>query len=431
MEVEHEAFEFVESSRGIAHYRHRANGLPVLVLVDRTSPVVAFMVTYNVGSRNEAPGTTGATHLLEHLMFKGTERFNKRDGTDIFEILQEVGAQVNASTWLDRTNYYEVLPAEHLPLAVEIEADRMRNALITDEDLARERVVVLNELDMGQNSPLRNLHHQVWSTAFQAHPYGHPTIGWRSDVENVTAAGLRSYYDTFYWPGNATASVIGDVEIGLALEQIDLQFGRIPESGDEPLHDVTTVEPVQRGERHVTLKQSGQLGAVIRAYKMPDALDPDTDALHLLSRVLVGGMSSRGYRKLTDAGLTTTLWASASRLRYPGLFQIWAMLADEADHEAVDDALEELIEEVRQSGVSEEEVKRAKAQTKAEEAFSRDGPYMVAAQLNEAIAAGDWKLYVEFRERVDRVSADDVQRVAREYLIDDAKTTGYYIPSPA
>ena len=295
MNTEHDAFEFLESSGGIAHYRHRGNRLQVLLLADHTTPVAAFMVTYHVGSRNEAPGTTGATHLLEHLMFKGSERFNKRAGTDVFEILQEVGAQVNASTWLDRTNYYELLPAEHLPLAIEIEADRMRNALITDEDLASERVVVLNELDRGQNSPLRNLHHSVWSTAFHAHPYGHPTIGWRSDVETVTAAGLKSYYDTFYWPGNATVSVIGNIDPHAVLTLVDKHFGGIPENGGD-LPVVTTVEPEQVGERQVTVKQSGQLGAVIRAYKTPGALDPDTDALHVLDRAHFGnrGAAAKG-----------------------------------------------------------------------------------------------------------------------------------------
>jgi zinc protease len=430
MSIEHDAFEFLESSGGITHYRHRGNGLQALLLADTATPVAAFMVTYHVGSRNEAPGTTGATHLLEHLMFKGSERFNKRKGTDVFEILQEVGAQVNASTWLDRTNYYEVLPAEHLPLAVEIEADRMRNALITDDDLASERVVVLNELDRGQNSPIRNLHHAVWSTAFQAHPYGHPTIGWRSDVETVTASGLKSYYDTFYWPGNATVSVIGNIDPAAVLNLIDEHFGEIPQKGvDWP--EVTTVEPKQAGERHVTIKQSGQLGAVIRAYKMPNAHSPDTDALHVLAQILTGGMSSRGYREMTDKGLTTSVSAHASLLRDPGLFQIWAMLADGTEHKQADDAIGNLVASVLNGGVSEEEVKRAKSRAKADEAFGRDGPYMVAAQLNEAIAAGDWKLFAGFADRIDRVSAEDVQRIAQAYLIDDSKTTGFYIPTPA
>ena len=426
--LQHDAFDFIESVGGITHCAHRGNGLQVLLLVDKTTPAAAFMVTYHVGSRNEGPGTTGATHLLEHLMFKGTKRFNKKDGTDVFEVLQEVGARVNASTWLDRTSYYEVLPSEHLPLAVEIEADRMRNALISDEDLASERIVVLNELDRGQNNPLRNLHDSVWGTAYQAHPYGHPTIGWRSDVEAVTASGLKAYYDTFYWPGNATVSVIGDIDVEEVLDLVDHHFGRIGAAPDG-MPEVKTVEPAQRGARHTVVKQAGQLGAVVRAYKMPPALDPDADALDVLARVLTGGMSSRGFRMLTDQGLTTSTSSYPSRLRDPGLFQIWAMLADGTDHDRVDAVLEELLEGVREGGVTADEMKRAKTRIEAEEAFSRDGPYMVAAQLNEAIAAGDWKLFANFRERIERVTAADVQRVAGQYFQDDFKTTGFYVPT--
>ena len=184
------AFESVRTVGGIEELRHR-NGLTVLLVPDAAAPVVAFQVTYRVGSRNEVSGLTGATHLLEHLMFKGSERFNRDLGTSVFQTLQSVGGQINATTWYDRTNYYALLPAEHLGLAVEIEADRMRGARVRDEDLASERTVVLNELDRGENEPLRTLLHAVYATAFHAHPYGHPVIGWRSDVETVTAEGLR------------------------------------------------------------------------------------------------------------------------------------------------------------------------------------------------------------------------------------------------
>src|SRR5690606_25302529 len=151
-------------------------------------------------------------------MFKGTERFNRERGTSVFQVLQRVGGQINATTWYDRTNYYELLPVEHLPLAVEIEADRMRGARVSEADLASERTVVLNELDRGENEPLRKLLHAVFATAFFAHPYGHPVIGWRSDVETVTAADLRHFYDTYYWPAHATVSVLGQIDRAEALD---------------------------------------------------------------------------------------------------------------------------------------------------------------------------------------------------------------------
>ncbi|HEX8386638.1 MAG TPA: pitrilysin family protein, partial [Rubricoccaceae bacterium] len=225
------AFEPVRTVGGIEELRHR-NGLTVLLVPDGAAPVVAFQVTYRVGSRNEGAGLTGATHLLEHLMFKGSERFNRDLGTSVFQTLQSVGGQINATTWYDRTNYYALLPAEHLGLAVEIEADRMRGARVRDEDLASERTVVLNELDRGENEPLRTLLHAVYATAFHAHPYGHPVIGWRSDVETVTAAGLRGFYDAAYWPRNATATVAGAFSREEALALVDRHFGSIP-SGPE------------------------------------------------------------------------------------------------------------------------------------------------------------------------------------------------------
>ncbi len=421
------AFEFEEASGGIEAYRHKENGLQVLLLEQAAVPVVAFMVTYHVGSRNEKTGLTGATHMLEHLMFKGTERFNPHRGTSVFHTLQRVGARVNATTWFDRTNYYELLPKEHLPLAVEIEADRMRGALIDAEDLESERTVILNEFDRGQNEPLQNLYHALWSTAFVAHPYHHPTIGWRSDIEHATTDDLRGFYDTFYWPGNATVSVIGDIDRQAVLALIDEHFGEIG-AAPEAVPDVSTYEPEQRGERRVTVRQEGQLGAVMLGYKAPPALDADADALDILARVLAAGKGSRCFRRLTDRGLTAEVFASGSRLRDPGLFYLFAFLAPEKTHADVEEALLETIEQVKEEGVTEEELDRARTQLHAKEAFGRDGPFSVAAQLNEAIAAGDWKLYTTYLDRIDRITPDDVQRVTRTYLDEKRRTVGWYVP---
>lgn len=423
----HEAFEFVEASGGIEAYRLAANDLQVLLLPEAAAPVVTLMVTYRVGSRDEVTGLTGATHFLEHLMFKGTERFNKRRGTSIFNVLQRVGAQVNASTWVDRTNYYELLPKEHLPLAVEIEADRMRGALIDADDLESERTVILNELDRGRNEPLRNLYQAVWSAAYVAHPYHHPTIGWRSDVEEVTVEGLRHFYDTYYWPNNATVSIIGDFDRTAALDLIARHFGALPQS-PEPVPTVRTREPEQHGERRLIVREAGHAGALMIGYKTPPALDPDTGALGVLAMVLAWGKSGRLYRALTDQGLTAQVTASASHLRDPGLFYFLALLAPGRTHDEVEAAIGEVVARVQEEGVTEAELQRAKNQLRAEEAYSRDGSFAIASQLNEAIAAGDWKLYTTFRERLERVATEDVQRVAQTYLLHDRRTVGWYVP---
>lgn len=422
-----EAFEFVEALDGLECYRHRKNGLTVLLLQQKVAPVATFMITYHVGSRNESTGQTGATHFLEHLMFKGTERFNKQKGSSVFSVLQRVGAQMNATTWFDRTNYYEMLPKEHLSLAIEIEADRMRGARIDADDLESERTVILNEFDRGENEPIRKLYHAVWSTAYVAHPYHHPTIGWRSDIEQATQEGLRHFYDTYYWPNNATASIIGDFEKGEALAAVEKHFGPI-EKAPHPMPPVTVREPQQRGERRVKIRRAGELGALMISYKVPEGLHPDIDVLDVLSMILASGKKSRMYRQLTDHGLTTNTFASASRLRDPGLFSVYGFLAPDVTHEVVEAGILAVLEEVKQEGVTEEELERALNQLRAQEAFGRDGPFAIASQLNEAIASGDWKLYAEFLQRVERVTLDDIHRVAKAYLNEDARSVGWYIP---
>ena len=424
----HDAFVFEEEAGGIEAYHLKENDLQVLILKEAAAPVVTFMVTYHVGSRNESLGLTGATHFLEHLMFKGSERFNKIAGTSVFNVLQRVGAEVNATTWFDRTNYYELLPKEHLALAIEIEADRMRGARIAREDLESERTVILNELDRGENDPTRKLFHAVWSSAFTAHPYHHPTIGWRSDVEHMTEEGLRHFYNTFYWPNNATVSIIGDLDTSEVFELLSTHFGQIPRSPSK-IPEVHTAEPTQQGERRVTIRQSGQLGAVMMAYKSPPGLDPDTDALDVLSVVLTSGKSSRLYRELTDNGLTTHLFSGSSRLRDPGLFYLFAMLAPDRTHDDVEAVILEVVDALKSGQISSDELQRAKNQRKAQEAFGRDGPFAIASQLNEAIAAGDWKLYTGMRERIERVTVEDVQRAATKYLAEDYLTVGNYVPT--
>lgn len=424
----HPAFDFEESTGGISAYRHRENGLQVLLCPLRAAPVATFMLTYRVGSRNEVAGLTGATHFLEHLMFKGTERFQKAKGTSVFQTLQRVGAQVNATTWLDRTNYFAVVPAEHLSLAVEIEADRMRGLLLREEDVASEKTVILNELDRGLNEPIRRLFQAVWAAAYVAHPYHHPTIGWRSDVEAVTPEGLRSFYDAFYWPDNATATFVGSFDEAEALALVDQQFGGIARA-PKPWPEVVTREPEQRGERRVIVKQAAPLGTLMLGWKCPPATHPDADALAVLFMLLTHGRTSRLYRALTDAGRTTFVGGTSSRLRDPGLAFLYAQPTPGTSLDAVEGWLRAEVQRVRDEGVGDEELERARKGVEAQEAYARDGAYAVAGQLNESIAAGDWRLFATALQRVHAVTADDVQRVARTYLHDDALTVGLHLPA--
>jgi len=207
-----EGFTYVKTVGGIDEYTLNSNGLQVLLMPDRSAPVVTYMVTYRVGSRNEVTGTTGATHLLEHLMFKGSTNFNDPKGNSVKQYLETVGGNYNASTYLDRTNYYAEVGTEYLEGYIAIEADRMRNLWLREDDRRPEMTVVRNEFEQGENDPVQSLDKEITAAAFQAHPYHHSTIGWRSDIEGVPIEKLRAFYDTFYWPDNATATVIGDFD---------------------------------------------------------------------------------------------------------------------------------------------------------------------------------------------------------------------------
>lgn len=420
-------FSYIKSLGGIEEYRLDSNGLTVLVRPDHSVPVVTFQVTYRVGSRNEGPGTTGATHILEHLMFKGSEHFNKAAGNDIDRYVASAGARFNATTWYDRTNYFATLGPDALEGYIAIEADRMRNLWLHEADRQSEMTVVRNEYERGENDPASALSTEVFAAAFVAHPYHHPTIGWRSDIENVPISRLRAFYDTFYWPDNATVSVVGDVEPGRALALIRKYYGVIPRAPN-PIPAVYTTEPPQQGPRHVIVRRGGRVGSIEIAYKAPDGLQADTSALTLLSAILSRGDNSRLHKALVDTSLAAQVSAGIQPQHDPGLFVLDATLVPGVAHEQAERALLAEVERVKQSGVTTEELQRALSQFRADEAFGRDGPARIAADLNEWIAAGDWTYYVKEVPLMAAVTPADVQRVAKTYLVTDHSTTGFYIP---
>jgi zinc protease len=423
----HYGFEYVKESGGIKEYKMTSNNLRVLLKKDKSAPVATFMVTYEVGSRNEAIGYTGSTHLLEHLMFKGSRKFNTTKGNSVFQTLQSLGARMNATTWLDRTNYFAVLPSEHLESLIEIEADRMRNAWIKEEDRRSEMTVVRNEFERGQNSPSGVLDEHIWATAYHAHPYHHSTIGWKEDIENVSIERLKEFYDTFYWPNNATAIAIGDFEEKDALAMIKKHFGKIRKS-TKPIPEVYTAEPEQEGIRTVTLKRAGQQGIVGVAHKTPSATNKDAAAFMVLSSILSSGKNSRFYKNITDKGLTTSIYIWDSLFKDPGLFTVYANLSPDVKHKTVESLIIQEYEKIKTDGVTEAEVKKAQAQLVAAMKFSQDGSYAIASGLNEAIASGDWTLYTTYSEKIKSVTKEDVQRVVVEYFKEDLSTVGYFIP---
>ncbi|MBC8123261.1 MAG: insulinase family protein [Gemmatimonadaceae bacterium] len=439
--------KFVTEADGIREYR-LANGMKVLLVENRVAPVATVLVVYKVGSRDEAVGYTGSTHLLEHLLFKGTPTFNKAKNTQIASTLQRIGARYNASTWYDRTNYYETVPSDQIELAIQVEADRMRNSFVADTDRQSEMSVVRNELERGQNEPTEVLDETVYASAFIAHPYHHPTIGWRSDVENVSTARLQQFYNTYYQPNNATAVVVGDFDRDKVLGLIDKYFGAYPAS-PQPIPPVYTQEPPQQGERRLVVRRAGELAIVQIAHRTPAALGQDTVlsdaqlaeraanpppqndtyALSVLSTVLTDGVTSRLYQALVEKQLAVSVRANSDEHRDPGLFNIVATVRPGVEPKKVEEVILAELSRIAGRAPDAAEVQKARQQILAQLAYGRDGTFNVASLISEAEAIADWRYYKDYGTNIDKVTPADVQRVAKTYFAQNGRTVGYFIPT--
>lgn len=421
--------EWVQAEAGICEYR-LSNGLKILLVENHSAPVVTVLVMYKVGSRNEAVGYTGATHFLEHMLFRGTPRFNKRKGTLIAQVLSREGANFNATTWLDRTTYYETVPADKLELALAIEAERMQHAFIREADRQAEMTVVRNELERDENEPDSIMWKNLFAHAFLAHPYHHPTIGWHSDVEGVPTARLRQFYKEFYHPNNATLIVVGDFDTPQALAQIEKHFGVIP-AAKHPIPEMYTQEFAQQGERRFKIRRPGQLGIVQMAWHVPPQEHPDSYALDMLQDILAEGVSSRLYQKLVETQKAVYAGAYNVQLRDPGLFIIHAKLASGVPHAAVEAAVLEVLAALQNKAPSRKELERVRNQTKAAFSYHRHGTLQLASMLAEFEATAHWQFMVHYLENLEKVKPADVQRVAQTYFKADNLTVGWFIPEAA
>ncbi len=422
-----EKFTAVALDRGVEELRLEGNGLRVLLLPDASVPVAAACVVYHVGSRNEAVGHTGATHLLEHLMFKGSQKFDPAKGRPIARVLERVGAHFNATTWFDRTSYYETLPPEHLGLALELEADRMRHALLRGEDLATEMTVVRNEFERGENEPFDVLLKESFAIAFREHPYHHPTIGWRGDIEAASIERLRAFYDTFYYPDNASLVLVGAFDREEALALVDRHFGPLPRA-PRPVPPVVTPEPRQEGERRFIVRRSGEVGWVVVSWRAPEAASPSTHTLAVLADAMGGGVTSRLYQRLVETGLCLDVQAIPWQLRDPGLFQVFATLNPPTPHLKVERIIRKAVDAIVRGGLKKAELARARRQVEAQTAFHRDSPAQVASALCEAISAADWRFYLDYPDRIRAVTRDSVIEAATATFRDDAISVGYFVP---
>jgi zinc protease len=287
--------------------------------------------------------------------------------------------------------------------------------------------VVRNEYERGKNDPESVLLEEVMEAAYVALPYHHPTIGWKSDIEHVPLPKLREFYDSFYWPNNATITVVGDIETDAVLGLIKKYYGVYPHS-PAPIPAIYTEEPAQTGERRVTVKRPGELGAIIVAHKVPNGRDADRAPLEMLDAILSSGKNARLYRALVDQGLALSAGSGTEVLRDLSLHTLYAALGPGTTHEQVEKALIAELNKIKTSGVTPAEVASVKQQYIAEDAYKRDGTAAVASEISEWIGIGDWTLYVTFPQKVQQVTPADVQRVARQYFSADQSTTGWFVP---
>ncbi len=414
----------VTSVEGITEYR-LANGLRVLLFPDQSKPTVTVNITYLVGSAQEGYGETGMAHLLEHLQFKGTPRH-----PNIPQELTEHGARTNATTWLDRTNYFETLTASdsNLEWALGLEADRMVNSFIAKKDLDSEMTVVRNEFERGENDPSSVLEERVLSTAFLWHNYGHSTIGARSDIEHVPIDRLQAFYHRHYQPDAAVLLVAGRFDEPKTLAAIQSLFGAIPKPERER-PAIYTQEPVQDGERSVTLRRTGDVAEVLAGYHVPAGSHPDIAPLDVLMQVLADSPSGRLYQALVETKKAARVGGSSYRLRDPGY---WLVGADTRKEQSIEDAqrvMLDTLDSLAARPVTPAEVDRARTAILKNIELALNDATRVGLQMSEWIAQGDWRLFFIYRDRIRSVTPADVNRVAQTYLKPSNRTIGVFLPT--
>ena len=409
---------------GITEY-NLANGLRVLLFPDDSKPTVTVNLTYLVGSRHEGYGESGMAHLLEHLMFKGTP-----DHPTVWKSLQEHGAQFNGSTSVDRTNYFETMPAsdENLDFALKLEADRMVNSFISGKDLESEMTVVRNEFEMGENNPLNVLSERIMSSAYLWHNYGKSTIGSREDIERVPIDRLQAFYKKYYQPDNAYLIVAGKFDEAKTLAQVNEIYGRIPRPGRK-LEPTYTVEPTQDGEREVTLRRVGDVQAIGCVYHVCAAAHEDMAPLQVLANVLSAEQTGRLYKALIETKLATSVRASADALCEPGVLDITVEARQDQPLDQIRTKMFDVLDKLGQQTFTAEEVERAKKNFARNFDMLLNDSSRVGVRLSESAAQGDWRLMFLQRDRMAKVTPADVQRVAAKYLKRSNCTVGLFIPA--
>ncbi len=403
------------------------NGLEIVTLEDHRAPIFVFQIWYRVGARNEGIGKTGVSHLLEHMMFKGTERYAKGE---LSRIVARNGGNENAFTSEDYTAYFEKLSSDRLYLSLELESDRMVNLILDPAEVLLERDVVAEERRLRtEDDPSSQLIEEMNAMAFKVHPYRSPVIGWMNDIRSLTRDDLYTYYKTYYIPNNAIIVVVGDFDTEGIISEIKRYFGKIPRGKDPS--SLNVIEPEQMGERRIYLQKEAEIPYIFIGYHTPNFKDPDVYPLEVLSNILFSGKSSRLYKNLVyekEAALFAD--GGYENLKAdPGLFSIYVGLRPGRGIEEVEEMIYHELEEIRKGAVSEKELQKAKNQIEAEFIFSQDSLFYQAMLIGIAETIGAGYEYLDrFTDNIRNVTIEDIRRVTEKYLVKRNRTVGILIP---
>jgi zinc protease len=401
------------------------NGLRVLTLERHSAPVVSVHLWYRVGSADEPLGATGMAHFLEHMMFKGTDRYGKGE---IDRITLKLGGSNNAGTYKDWTYYYFNFASDRWETALTIEANRMRNLSLDPEEFAAERKVVLEELQMGRDGPWGELDETIESVSFLAHPYRHPVIGWRKDLETVSRATVKAFYDRYYVPQNAVLVLVGDFDTRMAVDRVNTLFGGIPAGPEIPPRRF--VEPEQNGEKRLTIRRDTELARLEILYHSVSAGHDDDPALDLIRWLLVGNRSARLRQRLVeDEGAVTFVKSFNDTRLDPGLFWIWTELRADAKHADVERAIHEETARLAAEGPGEDELLRGKKSILSELVFWRANAERMAEDIGLMATTADWRLTGQKAYRLKAVTAADIRRVASRIFRKRNRTVGWALPN--
>jgi zinc protease len=403
------------------------NGLTVLTRELHASPIVTAMIWYRVGSRNEELGQTGKSHFLEHMLFKGTERFKKGE-IDLLTLKN--GGNNNAFTSHDFTAYYFNFASDRWEVALDIESDRMVNCVFAPEEFEAEKKVVIEELRMGLDSPWGLLLQELDATAYKVHPYRNPVIGWLQDVERATDTEQQAYYRKHYHPGNATLVLTGDFETDRVLEKVVQQFSGLPRG---PLSSaVTAVEPAQRGEKRLQVQWRSKVPRLAIAYHAPEIAHPDTYPLQVLNLILTEGKTSRLYQRLVEREESVTfVSAEYAESKDPTLFHIRAEARGNHTAEEIESTIYEELNRIVSAGASKQELERAKHLVRAHFILSRERAVDQAMLLGQVETLYGISYIDNYLEKISAVTSEDVSSVCSQYLSPANRTVGYLVPDGA